>query len=108
MRLRANRFPAEPTIEPFLTDLAVKRNVAAATQNQAMNALVSLDTRVLNHAMEGSIHADKTIHAQVITRDAVAAVISLLDGNRPTGGHTSRRERRASHGSGPAQGQGHR
>jgi hypothetical protein len=31
--------PAEPKIEAFLTDLGVQGNVAAATQNQAMNAL---------------------------------------------------------------------
>ena len=40
-------FPAEPKIEAFLTDLAVRGNVAPATQNQAMNALVFLYKRVL-------------------------------------------------------------
>jgi integrase len=84
MRSRADLFPAEPKIESFLTDLAVNGNVAAATQNQAMNALVCLDTRVLNHAMEGSINAvraDKKINVPVVmTRAAVAAVISLMDG----------------------------
>ena len=50
-------FPAEPKIESFLTDLAVNGNVAAATQNQAMNALVFLYKRVLNNAMEGRINA---------------------------------------------------
>ena len=40
MRSREDLFPAEPKIEAFLTDLAVHGNVAAATQNQAMNALV--------------------------------------------------------------------
>ena len=52
MRSRADLFPVEPKIESFLTDLAVNGNVAAATQNQAMNALVFLYKRVLNHAME--------------------------------------------------------
>jgi hypothetical protein len=33
MRSREDLFPAEPKIESFLTDLAVHRNVAAATQN---------------------------------------------------------------------------
>ena len=84
MRSREDLSPAEPTIEPFLTDLAVHRNVAAATQNQAMNALVFLYKRVLDHAMEGSINAvraDKKINVPVVmTRDEVAAVISLLDG----------------------------
>jgi hypothetical protein len=48
MRSRADLFPAEPKIESFLTDLAVNGNVAAATQNQAMNALAFLYKRVLN------------------------------------------------------------
>jgi integrase len=49
-----------------------------------MNALVFLYTRVLNHAMEGNINAvraDKKINVPVVmTREEVAAVISLLDG----------------------------
>ena len=77
-------FPAEPKIESFLTDLAVNGNVAAATQNQAMNALVFLYKRVLNNAMEGRINAvraDKKITVPAfMTREEVAAVISLLDG----------------------------
>jgi integron integrase len=84
MRSREDLFPAEPKIESFLTDLAVHGNVAAATQNQAMNALVFLYKRVLNHALPGSINAvraDKKINVPVVmTREEVAAVISLLDG----------------------------
>jgi integron integrase len=84
MRSRADLFPAEPKIESFLTDLAVHGHVAAATQNQAMNALVFLDKRVLHHSMEGRINAvraDKKINVPVVmTRDEVAAVISLLNG----------------------------
>src|SRR2546426_6744155 len=84
MRSRDDLFPAEPKIEAFLTDLAVHGNVAPATQNQAMNALVFLDKRVLNHAMEGRINAvraDKKITVPVVmTREEVAAVISLMDG----------------------------
>ena len=84
MRSRAELFPAEPKIEAFLTDLAVHGNVAAATQNQAMNALVFLYKRVLNHTMEGSINAvraDKKLNVPVVmTREEVATVISLLDG----------------------------
>ena len=84
MRSRADFFPAELKIEAFLTDLAVQGNVAAATQNQAMNALVCLYKHVLNHALPGSINAvraDKKINVPVVmTREEVAAVISLLDG----------------------------
>jgi integron integrase len=84
MRSRAALFPAEPKIEAFLTDLAVHGNVAAATQNQAMNALVFLYKRVLNHSLEGyinAIRADKKVNIPVVmTREEVAAIIALLDG----------------------------
>jgi integron integrase len=84
MRSRDDLFPAESKIESFLTDLAVNGNVAAATQNQAMNALVFLYKRVLNHALPGSINAvraDKKINVPVVmTREEVATIISLLDG----------------------------
>jgi integron integrase len=83
MRSRQDLFPTEPKIEAFLTDLAVHGHGAAATQNQAMPALVCLDTHVLNHAMAGrsnAVRADKKIHVPVVmTREAVAAVISLMD-----------------------------
>jgi site-specific recombinase XerD len=84
MRSRQDLFPAEPKIEAFLTDLALHSNVAAATQNQAMNALVFLYKRVLHHTMDGSINAvraDKKINVPVVmTREEVAAVLSLMDG----------------------------
>src|SRR6266852_2781612 len=65
MRARTDLFPAEPKIESFLTDLAVHGNVAAATQNQAMNALVFLYKRALNHPLEdriNAVRADKKIN----------------------------------------------
>jgi integron integrase len=42
-------------ISPFLEYLAVKRNVAASTQNQAMNALVFFYKHVLKQALEEKI-----------------------------------------------------
>jgi len=84
MRSREDLSPAEPKIEAFPTDLALHGNMAAATQNQAMNALVVLYKRVRNHAMEDSINAvraDKKINVPVVMpHEEVAAVISLLDG----------------------------
>ncbi|NTV38050.1 MAG: integron integrase [Anaerolineales bacterium] len=84
MRSREALFPAEAKIESFLTDLAVHANVAPATQNQAMNALVFLYKRVLNHPLQDSINAvraDKKTNVPVVmTREEVAAVISLMDG----------------------------
>jgi integron integrase len=84
MRSREDLLPAEPKIESFLTHLAVEGNVATATQNQAMNALVFLYKRVLRQAMEAPINAvraDKKAHVPVVmTREEVASVISLLVG----------------------------
>ena len=84
MRSRADLFPAEPKIEAFLTDLAVHGHVAAATQNQAMNALVFLYKRVLNQVMEGrisAVRAAKKINVPVVmTREEVATILPLLDG----------------------------
>jgi integron integrase len=83
MRSRADLCPAEPTIEAFLTDLALQGTVAA-TQNQAMHALVFLYQRVLHQALQERIHAvraDKKVHVPVVmTRDEVATVLSLMAG----------------------------
>lgn len=47
----------EEKIESFLTHLAVTRNVAASTQNQAMNALVFLYKHVLEQTLDKRINA---------------------------------------------------
>jgi len=47
MRSRDDLLDGEKKIEGFLTSLAVEGNVAASTQNQAMNALVFLYRKVL-------------------------------------------------------------
>jgi integron integrase len=84
MRSRADFFPAEPKIEAFLTDLALQGQVAAATQNQAMHALVFLYKRVLHQALEeriNAVRADKKVNVPVvITRDEVATVLALMAG----------------------------
>src|SRR5262245_21665173 len=81
---RQDLLPAEPKIQAFLTHLAVDRDVAAATQNLAMNALVFLYKRVLNLPLTESIdavRADRKSNVPVVmTREEVAAVISLLQG----------------------------
>ncbi len=43
----------KPEIEAFLTHLAINRNVAASTQNQAFNAILFLYTHVLNRGGKG-------------------------------------------------------
>ena len=84
MRCREDLLPPEPKIEAFLTHLAVNKNVAPATQNLAMNALIFLYKRVLKLSMEGDINAvraDRKVNVPVVmTREEVAAVISLMNG----------------------------
>ena len=50
MQRREEMLPAEPKIEAFLSDLAVKGWVAAGTQNQAFNA----EPRTLNSELRNS------------------------------------------------------
>ena len=84
MRSQPDLFPAEPTLEAFLTALAVPGHVAAAPHNQAMKALVCLDQRALKHPLEDRMHAiraaKKVNVPAVMTRDAVAAILALLTG----------------------------
>lgn len=70
-------------IPPFLTDLAVKRNVSAATQNQAFNALVFLFKQVLNYqdvTIEGAVRAKQSQRIPVVfSRDEVRGILSVLE-----------------------------
>ena len=70
-------------VEDFLNYLALERNVAASTQNQAFNALVFLYKRVLESPLENVKAARSRKEARipvVLTRDEVKQVLSLLDG----------------------------
>ncbi len=88
MKSRADLFPPEPKIEAFLTDRAVHGNVAPATQNRMMNALVFLYKRVLKHPLDGSIdavHAEKKINLPVVmTREEVATTLTPASSTRPS------------------------
>ena len=57
MKSRDDLAEGEKKIEAFLTHLAVDGQVAAATQNQAMNALVFLYKRVLGQPLDETINA---------------------------------------------------
>lgn len=84
MQSRADLAGGEAKIEAFLTDLAIHQNVAPATQNQAMNALVFLYKKVLKQPLDEKIHAvraDKKVNLPVVlTREEVAQIIPLLEG----------------------------
>ena len=84
MKSRNDLAEGEQKIEAFLTHLAVDQRVAAATQNQAMNALVFLYKRVLEQPLNETINAvraEKRLNVPVVlTRQEVMQVIPLLEG----------------------------
>ncbi len=73
-----------PKIEQFLTHLAVNTNIAAATQSQALNALVFLYKQVLKEPLEDRINAVRSAKKEnvpvVMTKEEVEQVISLMEG----------------------------
>ena len=73
----------EKKVEDFLNYLAIERNVAASTQNQAFNALVFLYKRVLESPLENVKATRSRKEARipvVLTREEVKQVLLLLDG----------------------------
>ncbi len=71
-------------IEAFLTHLAVQENVAASTQNQAMNAILFLYRHVLKQDfgwLEDVTHAKRPTRLPVVlTVPEVQAVLARLEG----------------------------
>ncbi len=71
-------------IEAFLTHLAVDRNVAASTQNQALSALLFLYRQVLKQDLVGSIDSVRAKRPKrlptVMTKEETLRVIGFLSG----------------------------
>ena len=84
MQSRDDLRHGEEKIEAFLTHLVRDRQVAASTQNQAMNALVFLYKHVLRQPLSGEINADRARGKGripvVLTREETARVIALMSG----------------------------
>jgi integron integrase len=80
------RHPKEmgrPEIEAFLTDLAVNQQVAASTQNQALNAVLFLYHKVLGIEIVGinAVRANQPRNLPVVLTKAEAlAIIQKIDG----------------------------
>jgi len=81
------RHPAEMgkgEVEQFLTSLAVDRHVSAATQNQALHALLFLYREVLTQELGWLDNIVPAKHSQrlptVLTRQEVRALLGALDG----------------------------
>ena len=84
MTSRQDLIDGEARIESFLTHLAVDKDVAPSTQNQAMNALVFLYKHVLKQSLDQEINAvranRKITIPVVMTREEVAQIIALMEG----------------------------
>lgn len=76
----------EPEINAFLTHLAVRENVSASTQNQALAALLFFYRHVLGHNvgdLKGVIRARRGARVPVVmTRAEVQAVLAELAGDK--------------------------
>lgn len=84
MNSRDDLKDGEKKIEAFLTHLAVNKNVAPSTQNQAMNALVFLYKKVLKNPLDeeiNAVRANKKTHIPVVmTREETSKVIRMMEG----------------------------
>jgi site-specific recombinase XerD len=71
-------------IEEFLTHLTVEGNVAAATQNQALNAILFLYRQVLQQELDSRINAIRAKRPQqipiVLSPDEAFAIIQQTTG----------------------------
>jgi integron integrase len=76
----------EAEVGAFLTHLAVEKNVAASTQNQALSALLFLYNVVLDRPLERVAEIVPARRPErlplVFTREEVRAVLARLDGDR--------------------------
>jgi len=74
----------EREISAFLTDLAVNRNVAASTQNQALSAILFLYQKVLDRKLEwldDVVRAKRPAHMPVIlTREETQQLLNEIPG----------------------------
>ncbi len=71
-------------IEAFLTHLAVEENVAASTQNQALNAILFLYREVIKQELDLQVNAVRAKRSRyiptVLTKEEVLAIINNLSG----------------------------
>jgi len=89
IRFHGTRHPRQmgaPEIRAFLSYLALQRNVASATQNQALNAIVFLYEAVLDEEV-GTIGSFERAKAparlpEVLTKSEVQAVLQSMSGSR--------------------------
>ncbi len=71
-------------VRAYLTDLAVKQNVSASTQNVALSALLFLYKAVLQNPLPENIEAVRAKRSKhlptVLTKEEVQAILARTDG----------------------------
>lgn len=84
MKSRADLCEGERKVEDFLTYLARDRNVAASTQNQALNALLFFYKHVLKQPLEHTINAERATKKPkvpvVLTREETSRLLDAMSG----------------------------
>lgn len=87
IRFNGKKHPREMgkfEIERFLSHLAVNRNVAASTQNQAFNAIMFLYKKVLDMPMDLDIRARRSSKGKrlptVLSKDEAKSLLSCMSG----------------------------
>lgn len=84
MKSRDDLHGGEEKITQFLTHLAVEKDIAAATQNQAMNALVFLYRKVIKDPLPNEIQALRASKKRkvptVMSKEEVVRVLNVMDG----------------------------
>lgn len=87
IRFNDRRHPKEmgrEEIERFLSHLVMNRNVAASTQNQALNAILFLYHEVLGIKIEGKISAKRSHKPKrlptVLTKDEISELFKHING----------------------------
>ncbi|MDH5712077.1 MAG: integron integrase [Gammaproteobacteria bacterium] len=91
IRFNGKRHPGDmgkAEIERFLSHLAVNRDVAASTQNQAFNAIMFLYTKVLDLPMDLNIRARRSGKGKrlptVLSKSEAKALIGCMSGTAKT------------------------
>jgi integron integrase len=83
---RHPRDMGKPEIESFLTHLAVQRQVAASTQNQALSAILFLYRQVLNMEVEPPIHSIRARRSHhlptVLSKEEAGQILGCMAGSR--------------------------
>jgi integron integrase len=83
MKSREELLPGEPRVEAFLSNLAVRGNVTASTQNQAFNALLFLYSQILHQPLDNvqAMRADRPSRVPVVlTVEEVKRVVQAMSG----------------------------